>query len=92
MVRRSASVSVSRLIALAVVLLPAVVGASRAHGQITAQTLVGKAVSDDAQYGDINNAIGRFRDRDIVGCRALLERARSNNPKLPPPGVMMAVL
>lgn len=62
------------------------------HGQITAQTLVGKAVSDDAQYDDINGAIARFRDRDIVGCRSLLERARSNNPKLPPSGVMMAVL
>ena len=92
MVRRSAPFSVSRLVALAVVLLPAFVGANLAHGQITAQTLVGKAVSDDAQYGDINNAIGRFRDRDIVGCRALLERARSNNAKLPPPGVMMSVL
>ena len=63
-----------------------------AQGQITAQTLVGKAVSDDAQYADINNAIVRFRDRDIDGCRALMERARSNNPKLPPPGVMMSVL
>ena len=92
MVRRSAPLSVSRRVALAVVLLPAFVGANLAHGQITAQTLVGKAVSDDAQYGDINNAIGRFRDRDIVGCRALLERARSNNAKLPPPGVMMSVL
>ena len=92
MVRRSAPFCVFRLVALAVVLLPAFVGASLAHGQITAQTLVGKAVSDDAQYGDINNAIGRFRDRDIVGCRALLERARSNNAKLPPPGVMMSVL
>ena len=49
MVRRSARFCVSRLGALAVVLLPAFVGASLAHGQITAQTLVGKAVSDDAQ-------------------------------------------
>ena len=78
--------------ALAAVALTAFGWSSLAHAQISAQTLVGKAVSDDAQYGDINNAIGRFRDRDIVGCRALLERARSNNPKLPPPGVMMAVL
>jgi tetratricopeptide (TPR) repeat protein len=67
-------------------------GGQAARGQITAQTLVGKAVSDDAQHADINNAIARFRDRDIDGCRALLERARSQNPKLPPPGVMMAVL
>jgi tetratricopeptide (TPR) repeat protein len=92
MVRRSALFSVSRCVVLAVILLSVCGASSLAYGQITAQTLVGKAVSDDAQYGDINNAIGRFRDRDIVGCRALLERARSNNPKLPPPGVMMAVL
>jgi tetratricopeptide (TPR) repeat protein len=90
------SMGCSRLGVLGAAML-AVVGvggemATVAHGQITAQTLVGKAVSDDAQYGDINNAITRFRDRDIIGCRALLERARSNNPKLPPPGVMMSVL
>ena len=75
-----------------IALLVAVCLGNAAEGQITAQTLVGKAVSDDAQYGDINNAITRFRERDIDGCRALLERARSNNPKLPPPGMMMAVL
>jgi tetratricopeptide (TPR) repeat protein len=63
-----------------------------ARGQITAQSLVGKAVSDDAQYPDIDAAIARFRDRDLDGCRALLERARSANPKLPPTGVMMAML
>ncbi|NCX99980.1 MAG: hypothetical protein EBX35_15755, partial [Planctomycetia bacterium] len=63
-----------------------------ARAQVTAQALIGKAVSDDAQNKDINNAISRFRDRDIDGCRAILERAKSNNPKLPPPGVMMATL
>ncbi|MCE2725831.1 MAG: tetratricopeptide repeat protein [Planctomycetaceae bacterium] len=63
-----------------------------AHAQVTAQTLIGKAVSDDSQNKEINNAISRFRDRDIDGCRAILERARSNNAKLPPPGVMMATL
>ncbi len=78
------------LAALATVLLAAPPAA--AQGQLTAQTLVGKAVSDDAQYADIDSAITRFRDRDIDGCRAMLERARSNNPKLPPPGVMMALL
>jgi len=60
--------------------------------QVTAQTLLGKAVSDDAQYADINAAITRFRDRDLDGCRALMDRARSNNPKLPPTGVMMSIL
>ena len=74
----------------AVVVAAAIGGVAR--GQVTAQTLIGKAVSDDAQNKDINNAIGRFRDRDIDGCRAILERAKSNNAKLPPPGVMMATL
>jgi len=63
-----------------------------AHAQITAHSLAGKAVSDDAQYADIDAAIARFRERDLNGCRALLERACSNNPKLPPPGVMMSLL
>ena len=63
-----------------------------ALAQVTAKTLIGKAVSDDKEYKDIDNAIERFRDRDIDGCRAILERARNNNGKLPPPGVMMAML
>jgi len=67
-------------------------GSREARAQISAQTLVGKAVSDDKQYGDINDAIARFRERDIDGCRAMLERARSANAKLPPTGVMMAML
>ena len=65
---------------------------SPARAQVTAQTLIGKAVSDDSQNKEIANAIERFRTRDIDGCRAILERARSNNAKLPPPGVMMATL
>jgi tetratricopeptide (TPR) repeat protein len=67
-------------------------GGREARAQISAQTLVGKAVSDDKQYGDINDAIARFRERDIDGCRAMFERARSANAKLPPTGVMMATL
>jgi hypothetical protein len=67
-------------------------GGGVARGQVTTQTLVGKAVSDDSQSKEINNAIARFRDRDIDGCRAILERAKSNNAKLSPPGVMMATL
>lgn len=78
------------VVALAAIGLAAL--APAAHGQITAHTLVGKAVSDDAQYPDINAAIARFMERDLDGCRTLLERARSVNPKLPPTGVMMAML
>lgn len=63
-----------------------------AQAQVTAQALIGNAVSDDSLNKEVNNAITRFRDRDIDGCRAILERAKSNNAKLPPPGVMMATL
>lgn len=78
---------------LAVMVLAGLCCGPRAvQAQLTAKTLVGKAVSDDAQYKEINGAITRFGDRDIDGCRAILERARNNNPKLPPAGVMMAML
>jgi tetratricopeptide (TPR) repeat protein len=63
-----------------------------ASSQVTAQALIGNAISDDSMNKEITNAIARFRDRDIDGCRAILERAKSNNSKLPPPGVMMATL
>ena len=63
-----------------------------AEAQVTAKILVGKAVSDDSQYKEITSAIERFGNRDLDGCVAILERARNNNPKLPPPGVMMAML
>ena len=69
-----------------------VMGMSSAEAQITAETLVGKSISDDAPLQEVTNAINRFRDRDIDGCRAMLERVKSNNPKAPPPGVMMAML
>ena len=81
----------SRLVA-AVLFTAALLPATVARAQVDARTLIGKAVSDDSQDKEINNAISRFTQRDIDGCRAVLERARSNNPKLPPPGVMMATL
>jgi tetratricopeptide (TPR) repeat protein len=77
---------------LGALLATAALPAREARAQITAQTLIGKAVSDDAQNQEVTGAINRFRDRDIDGCRAILERAKSNNAKLPPPGVMMAML
>lgn len=84
----------SRVKALVVLLVPVcgMVVVAPADAQVTAQSLVGKAVSGDAEFQDITSAINRFRDRDIDGCRAMLERAHSNNPKLPPPGVLMSML
>ncbi len=94
MTRRLPSIAglVGRGFVLLVVVGGMVAAARPARAQVTAQSLIGKAVSDDSMNKEISNAIGRFRDRDIDGCRAVLERAKSNNPKLPPPGVMMAML
>ena len=71
----------------------AVSAAPAVRGQdISAKTLIGNAVSDDSQYAEINGAITRFRDRDMEACRNALAVAHQKNPKLPPPGVMMAML
>ena len=85
------STTFTRIIPAAIV-AAVVFSAGTAQAQVTAQTLIGKAVSDDAQTQEVTNAINRFRDRDIDGCKAILERVKSNNAKMPPPGVMMAML
>ena len=70
-----------------------VVGMSTvAPAQVTVQTLIGRAVTDDSHASEITSAITRFRDRDVDGCRAMLERVHADDPKVPPPGVMMATL
>ena len=69
-----------------------VVQPARAQSAPTAQMLIGKAVSDDDQAGEVTNAINRFLASDIDGASAILERVKSNNAKLPPPGVMMSML
>ena len=92
MVTRFATSSVVLKFCSVLLMLSAVVSGTVAHAQVTAQTLIGKAVSDDAANTEVTGAINRFRDRDIDGCRAILERVKSNNVKMPPPGVMMAML
>jgi tetratricopeptide (TPR) repeat protein len=82
----------SRCLFVLTVAVAAFAQASSATAQMTAKELIGSAVSDDSQYQEINGAIERFRTTDVDGCRAILERARNNNPKLPPPGVMMTML
>ncbi len=89
---RSAGRGVGRFVLVGIAALVALASGSAAQAQVTAKTLIGKAVSDDSQYKEIGNAIERFSNRDIDGCRAIFERARNNNPKLAPPGVMMAML
>lgn len=90
--RRRAGSSLRGVCAAVVLAAGVGCGLPNADAQVTAQSLVGKAVSGDAEFQDITAGINRFRDRDIEGCRAMFEKAYSNNSKLPPPGVLMSML
>jgi len=87
--RRPIAKSVARA-ALGLALLAGFAGP--AAGQATVQSVIGRAVSDDTHNADVESAIARFRERDFDGARVILERIHSENPKLPPSGVMMATL
>jgi len=73
-------------------LLVAVSGiASNAAAQLTAENLIGSAVSlSNQSYPEIDNAIQRFRNGDVKGTRKYLEIAKEKYPKLPPTDVTLA--
>ena len=88
---RTLSPPAHAIAAASIGLLAALFGGD-ARGQVTVQTLIGRAVTDDTHTAEVNNAITRFRDRDFDGARNVLERIHAEDPKVPPPGVMMATL
>lgn len=62
-----------------------------ATAQITTETLIGDSVSEiGARYSDVDEAIKRFTNRDILGARQFLEAAKSKNPQLPPTDITLA--
>lgn len=63
-----------------------------AAAQLSPEALIGDSVSepDSARYSDVNEAIKRFNNRDILGAKQFLENAKRKDPKLPPVGVMLA--
>src|SRR4051812_14326386 len=66
---------------------------SHAHGQaITTTMLIGDAVDTTAiaQYTDIDEAIKRFINRDVLAARQFLESAKKKNPGLPPVDLLLA--
>jgi Tfp pilus assembly protein PilF len=65
--------------------------ATDAAGQLTTQALIGDSVSEiGTQYSDVDEAIKRFVNRDIVGARLLLDSARRKDEALPPTDLLMA--
>lgn len=62
------------------------------HAQLTADNLIGDSVSspDSPKYSDINEAIKRYQNRDVLSAEQFLESAKRKNSKLPPVGVLLA--
>ncbi|MCO6046879.1 tetratricopeptide repeat protein [Aeoliella sp. ICT_H6.2] len=70
------------------------IGARAATAQITSEALIGDAVSDpDAQrYSDIQEAIRRYQNKDVLGAQQFLEAAKRKDDRLPPADLMLAKL
>ena len=66
-------------------------GSSSARAQITTQLLIGDSVSEIGnRYGDVDEAIKRFVNRDVLAARLLLETAKKKDPNLPPVDLLLA--
>ncbi len=70
------------------------VSAGQATAQITAETLIGDAVSDPdaSRYSDVSEAIKRYSNKDVLGAKQFLESAKRKNDRLPPVNLMLAKL
>lgn len=78
----------------AVVWLGVLAAANSAPAQLlTAEMLIGDAVSEVGnRFPEVDEAIKRFLNRDVLGAREFLESARRKNATLPPTDVTMAKL
>ena len=65
--------------------------AGRASAQMTKEMLIGDAVSEvSGRYTDVDEAIKRFSNRDVLGARTFLESAKRKDDSLPPPDLILA--
>ncbi len=59
----------------------------------TVKNLIGDAVSlSNQQYPEVESAIQRFKNSDVVGAREYLVQAKTKYPKLPPVDLLLAKL
>ncbi len=71
----------------------ALMGASGAQAQITTKMLIEDSVSEiGTQYGDVDEAIKRFMNRDVLAARQFLEAAKKKDANLPPVDLLLAKL
>ncbi len=65
--------------------------AQMATAQLTTKSLIDYAVSDlGPRYSDVDEAVKRFKNRDVLGARQFLETAKRKHPKLPPTDLTLA--
>jgi predicted Zn-dependent protease len=68
-----------------------VANGTTARAQMTTQTLIGDAVSEIGnRYGDVDEAIKRFTNHDVLAAKQFLEAAKKKDPSLPPVDLMLA--
>lgn len=86
-----AALSYRKLIASLLLCLFAAAAGTSAQAQLTTENLIGDAVSlSNRSYPEVEDAIQRFRNKDVEAAQAFLERAKEKYPKLPPTNVTMA--
>lgn len=69
----------------------ALMGAESARAQITTKILIDDAVPEIGnRYGDVDEAIKRFTNRDVLAARQFLESAKKKDPSLPPVDLLLA--
>jgi len=85
---REAGYRVALLGAASLVLLA---GGSPADAQLTTKILIDDSVSEIGnRYGDVDEAIKRFMNRDVLAARQFLESAKKKDPALPPVDLLLA--
>jgi tetratricopeptide (TPR) repeat protein len=65
--------------------------AGAVQAQLTTQSLIGDSVSEIGnRYTDVDEAIKRFLNHDVLAARQFLESAKKKDPSLPPIELLMA--
>jgi tetratricopeptide (TPR) repeat protein len=85
------SVAAGHLLLVIAVTLTLTAFTRSTSAQITTDQLIGDAISDSgAKYSDVDEAIKRFNNRDVLGARQFLETAVRKNNNLPPVDLTLA--
>lgn len=72
---------------------PAGTGQPVAQDPFTVKNLIGDSVSlSNQQYPEVESALQRFKNSDVVGAREYLVQAKQKYPKLPPVELLLAKL